>query len=127
MVVSGPLVRAPVPPGGHVCTGRVDTIDFWSTIAEMTGAKLEPAPQLDSVSFLPMIKNPQTGGARPLTFSQLFSPPGPYSSVVNLRDHGRSISDSDWKYIRRVMDHAPGDPNIAYVHETTASRTIPRS
>jgi arylsulfatase A-like enzyme len=117
MIVSGPLVRAPLPPGGHVCSGLVDTVDLWSTIAEMTGAKLDPRPAVDGMSFLPMIKNPSAASARQWSFSQLFMPAGPYSSVVDLTEHGRSLTDGDWKYIRTVANHSPGDPQIQYVHE----------
>jgi len=116
MIVAGPLVRQP-PPGGHVCEGLVDTVDLWSTIHEISGAKLDPAPTVHGVSFLPMIRNPAAASARPWSFSQLFTPAGPYTSVADLANHGRSITDGTWKYIRGVQGHTPGDTNIQYTHE----------
>jgi arylsulfatase A-like enzyme len=117
LIVSGPLVRAPVPPGGHVCTALVDAVDVWSTIADLSGARLDPLPTLDGISFLRLIRNPAATSLRPWCFSQLFSPPGPYTSVVDLAEHGRSLQDGDWKYIRTLTKHVPGDPALPYRHE----------
>jgi arylsulfatase A-like enzyme len=117
MIVAGPLVPKVVPPEGHVCAALVDSVDLWSTIAKIAGAQLDEPPFLDSISFLPLIKNPSAAGARPWSFSQLFAPAGPYSSVVDLTGHGRSITDGIYKYHRVVTNHVPGDPNIDYKHE----------
>jgi hypothetical protein len=108
-----------------VCTSRVDAVDVWSTIEKIAGAKLNPPPQVDGQSFLPLLKNPSASGSRPWSFSQLFSPPGPYTSVADLVDHGRSLTDGTYKYIRSVAGHPIGDPTIQYTHQLFRVSTDP--
>ena len=125
MIVSGPLVKKPIPLGGHVCTSLVDAVDVWATLTKISGASLSPQPAVDGISFLPLIRDPSATGARPWAFAQLFSPAGPYESVVDLADHGRSITNGTFKYIRTVTDHPIGEPEIGYVHQLYRIATDP--
>jgi len=52
-----------VPPGGS-CDALIGLQDLLATSAEMAGTKLEADEAPDSVSFLPLLKNPAAKGAR---------------------------------------------------------------
>jgi arylsulfatase A-like enzyme len=129
MIVSGPLVPAPVPPGGHECTRLVEAVDLWRTIRDIAGADetlafqsagfSPPYPWLDSESFLPLILDPTAAGANEWVFAEIFNPPGPYVISKCLRVHLRAITDGEYKYVRWVMKE-PGTPICAlphYIHE----------
>lgn len=113
LIVSGPLVPGQAPSGGYECGGLIGAVDLWRTIAEITGADealafqsqgfSAPYPELDSVSFLPLIRNPRELGTRSLAFSQIFGPPGPIQSSQCLRVDLRALTDGEYKYIRRVV------------------------
>jgi arylsulfatase A-like enzyme len=47
-----------VTPAGKVCKTPTMNIDFYPTFAEMAGAKLDPAQQLDGLSIAPLLKDP---------------------------------------------------------------------
>lgn len=116
MIVSGPLVP-PVPAGYPLprwhCDEMVGTVDLWRTIVEIGGASeslafsrlgLASAPQIDSVSFLPLIRNPAATGTRQLAFSQIFLRNG--RTIECLNGHARAASDKEYRYIRR-QDQKP--------------------
>jgi arylsulfatase A-like enzyme len=105
LLVSGPLVGAPVPPGGWQSDALVSAVDLWRTIADITGAdaaSVVPLDQLDGESFLPVVIDPLQPGPRTLAFSQTFSPngtvgvPPPSCYTINLR----SLSNGEYKYLR---------------------------
>ena len=126
LIVSGPLVPA---SGGHVCDRAVGVVDLWRTLAALTGADedlafqslgfVQPYPEVDSVSFLPLIQDPRGPPAAPWAFAQMFGPIGPFSSVSSLIKHKRCMTDGRFKYIRMISDHAPGNlPDFSdYTHE----------
>lgn len=129
MIVSGPLVPGPVPPGGHVCDELVQGADLWRTIAELTGADpdlafqqtgvLPPYPSVDGASFVPLILDPGAAGPTPWIFSELFGPPGLFEDPTCLRVHMRAITDGQFKFIRNVVKEPgtpPCDPPL-YRHE----------
>lgn len=129
LIVSGPFVAQPVPPGGHVVTELVEAVDLWATIAELTGADVQlafqnsglsaPYPTLDSASILPLLLDPTAPGPNEWAFYDLFWPPGPYQSTLCLRMHLRGITDGEYKYIRWVdkTDVAPDCSMPRYTHE----------
>ncbi len=129
MIVSGPLVPDEAPPGGFECRALVSAVDLWRTIAEITGADETQAfqnlgfsasyPELDSVSFLPLLQDPAGMGARSLAFSQVFGPPGALLPSQCLRVNLRAITDGEYKYIRSVSKDPRADPCAppAYAHE----------
>ena len=129
MIVSGPLVPTPVPPGGHECSQLVEAVDLWRTIRDIAGADetlafqsaglVPPFPWLDSQSFLPVILNPAAKGVNEWVFSEIFAPAGPYLTSMCLRVHLRAITDGEYKYMRWVMKEQ-GTPRCAlprYTHE----------
>lgn len=117
MIVSGPLVSRPIPPGGHECQALVEAVDLWSTIAEITGADenlafqqagfSEPYPVIDGVSFLPLIREPGGLGENPWVYSEAFFPSGAYVSPTCLGTQMRAISDGQYKYIKRSQRNVP--------------------
>jgi arylsulfatase A-like enzyme len=46
---------------GRDCNQPVISLDIFATAAELTGAKVPPAPRLDGVNILPYLKNEKTG------------------------------------------------------------------
>jgi arylsulfatase A-like enzyme len=129
MIVSGPLVPDQVPTGGFDCRALVCAVDFWHTIAEITGADetrafeelgfSEPYPELDSVSFLPQVQSPWELGSRALAFSQVFGPPGAFRPSQCMRVNLRAITDGEYKYIRSMTRDPDADPcsTPVYVNE----------
>ncbi len=127
-VACGPLVPT-TPALAHDCTGLVDSVDLWRTIADITGASVEAAQPLgpvDSLSFLPMLMNPSAQGDRQYSFAQHFSPNGAYTptaagpydpgppacqppppanlcAIVELNVHARSITDGAYRYVRKQI------------------------
>jgi len=137
LIVSGPLVPTPVPPGGHECTQLVEAVDLWRTIGEIAGADetlafqsaglFPPYPWLDSQSFLPQILDPSAPGSNEWVYSEIFNPPGPYRNSMCLRVHLRTLGDGDYKYVRWVVKE-PGTPTCAlpiYTHELYRLTTDP--
>jgi len=137
MIVSGPLVPQPVPPGGHECTRMVEAVDLWRTLGALAGADEQmafqsagfsaPYPWIDSQSFLPLILDPGAPGPNPWVFSELYAPAGPYQSSTCLRLHLRTLTDGEFKYIRWVVKE-PGTPLCApphYMHEFYRLTTDP--
>lgn len=108
LLVSGPMVAAPVPVGGWQSDALVSAVDLWRTIADIAGAdaaRVVPLSQLDSVSFLPVLRDPLLPGERTLAFSQTFSTngilgvPPPSCYTLNLR----SLSNGEYKYLRSQL------------------------
>ena len=105
LIVTGPLVKRPIPSEGWRSEALVSAVDLWSTIADITGAnaaQVVPPHQLDSISFLPVILDPLSAGNRTTVYSQIFTPNGivslPPPSCYDRND--RSLSDGVFKYIR---------------------------
>ncbi|HEX6882276.1 MAG TPA: sulfatase-like hydrolase/transferase [Planctomycetota bacterium] len=137
LIVSGPLVPQPVPPGGHWVDALVEAVDLWPTIAELTGADVAlafqnggyatPYPVIDGQSVLPLLLDPSAPGPNEFAYSELFSPGGVYKSTQCLSVHLRAITDGEFKYMRWVdktgtppcrlaqytheLYHLPSDPN----------------
>lgn len=107
LLVSGPLVKQPVPQGGWESNALVHAVDLWRTIADITGAdaaSVRPLNELDSISFMPVIQDPLSPGDRTTVFSQLFEPNGlfetdlPPPSCYTINERG--TTDGVYKYIR---------------------------
>lgn len=99
-LVAGPLVDAP----GRVCAEPVGAVDIWRTVRDVTGASELPGmiPQglvIDSVSFLPLLRDAQAAGARKYAFSEIFTPIGnpAWCPMGTLQ---RMVTDGKWKLIR---------------------------
>jgi len=137
MIVSGPLVPTPVPPGGYDCTQLVEAVDLWRTIRDIAGADetlafqsagfSAPYPWIDGKSFLPLILDPTAPGANDWVFSEIFNPPGPYVNSMCLRVHLRAITDGDYKYVRWVQkdQFTPTCALPHYTHELYQLSTDP--
>jgi arylsulfatase A-like enzyme len=127
-VACGPLVPT-LPSLAHECSGLVDAVDLWRTIAEISGASValaQPIAPLDSQSFYPLLRSPSSQGARQYSFAQYFTPSGPYTptaagpydpgppacqppppanscAMIELNQHTRSITDGAYRYVRRQI------------------------
>lgn len=128
LIVCGPLVPTS-PSFDHVCAGQVDAVDVWRTIADLTGASVTataPLQPLDSLSFYPLITNPNAPSARQYSFCQYFTPNGAYTPtpagpydpgppvcqppppsascpMVELTLHARSVTDGAHRYVRKQL------------------------
>lgn len=117
MIVSGPLVAQPVPPGGHSCNALIEAVDIFATVAEITGASTEmafqheglsaPYPEIDGVSFLPLIQQPGGLGQNPWVYSEVFSPSGQNQSPQCLGTQLRAITDGQYKYMKWFQRNPP--------------------
>ncbi len=79
-------------------------VDIWRTVRDVTGASELPGmiPQglvIDSVSFLPLLRDAQAAGARKYAFSEIFTPIGnpAWCPMGTLQ---RMVTDGKWKLIR---------------------------
>jgi arylsulfatase A-like enzyme len=105
LVVAGPLVKPPTSSEGWQSDALVSAVDLWSTIADITGADasnvVNPG-ELDSISFLPVLRDPLSAGNRTIVFSQLFLPNGettlPPPSCYS--QNARCTTDGVYKYLR---------------------------
>ncbi len=74
-IVKSPLVRVPGESAAFV-----QTLDIFSTIAEIAGVNVgpitPPGVKIDSISFVSYLKNPSSSSIRPYGFSELFGPIG---------------------------------------------------
>lgn len=84
-----------VTPAGKVCKTPTMNIDFYPTFAEMAGAKLDPAQQLDGLSIAPLLKDPAAKLPRD-TFCWHYPLAEPH--FLGGRSAG-SIRQGDWKLI----------------------------
>ncbi len=102
------VVKAPFAPAGGTCRSLVDTVDFWRTMAELTGvrsADIDAAlggTMVDAKSFLPAISRPAHTLARTFAYTEAFSPNGapPPANVSYLR----GITDGTYRYMRIWSD-----------------------
>lgn len=121
LIVSGPLVKHPIPSGGWTSDALVSGVDLWRTIGEISGADenlLLLAGPLDSVSFLPVVRDPLSSGSRTGVFSQYFSPNGVMTVAPPscYAENQRSMSDGIYKYVRTQigLDSSPcGTPSYS--------------
>ena len=65
------------------CDQTIGLIDLMATLGEVTGADITDSQRPDSISFLPLLKDPQVSGARGSIFLQ--------------GTHGNAFRDGDWK------------------------------
>ncbi len=84
-----------VTPAGKVCKTPTMNVDFYPTFAEMAGAKLDPAQQLDGLSIAPLLKGPAAKLPRD-TFCWHYPLARPH--FLGGRSTG-SIRKGDWKLI----------------------------
>ena len=70
---------------GSVCSSLIGMNDLMATWAEMIGADLSEAQAPDSISFLPLLKNPNA--------------PAPRRSMVVQGTHGNAFRDGEWKLL----------------------------
>ncbi|MEM7305261.1 MAG: sulfatase-like hydrolase/transferase [Planctomycetota bacterium] len=81
MIVRSPLVASP----GSVCGNVVNSSDLFATVADIAGldpAALLPEVELDSVSFLPYLADPDARSNRTWIFSEGFWPNGPRTGTL---------------------------------------------
>jgi hypothetical protein len=127
MVAGGYLV----PRGAHDSDALVHAVDLWDTLAEISGANPSLAAPLqpqDSISFANQLTHPGSPSTRTEVFCQGFAFPGGYRPTEvgpyelacqdpnypgvyqwapqNLGQHGRSLSDGQYKLI--VLQTAAG-------------------
>jgi len=78
------VVRWPgVVKAAESCDQTIGLIDLMATLGEVAGANIADARRPDSISFLPLLKDPQVSGARGSIFLQ--------------GTHGNAFRDGDWK------------------------------
>lgn len=71
--------------GGGVCEEMISTIDLMATLAEVTGQALSDEEGPDSISFLPLLKDPETAPTR--------------TSLIASGSTAHSYRKGDWKLI----------------------------
>lgn len=104
LIVSGPIVADP----GRRCHAVVGIVDVWSTLRDITGARmtpglLPPGTTLDSRSFAALLTQPRGGMNRQYAFSEAFNPIGnPVYNTGGMRV--RMITDGHWKLMRSTVD-----------------------
>ena len=78
------VVRWPgVVKAAGSCDQTIGLIDLMATLAEVAGANITDAQRPDSISFLPLLKNPGAAGSRASIFLQ--------------GTHGNAYREGDWK------------------------------
>ncbi|MEE3181850.1 MAG: sulfatase-like hydrolase/transferase, partial [Planctomycetota bacterium] len=97
LVIAGPSVV----DGGRDVEGLVDLTDIYATVVELAGGDMEntvPAGvEVDSVSLLPYLLDPQVEDLRPWAFSLLSGEGG---RPGNMNTRGHTIRDERYKLIR---------------------------
>jgi len=95
------VVVAPgVTQAGSRCERPVSLIDIYPTLIELCG--LEAKPELDGVSLVPLLRNPDAGWGRP--------------ALMTYQRGNHAVRDRRWRYIRyadgteELYDHEK-DPN----------------
>ena len=108
LIVSGPVVNQP----GRESPALVNTTDLFATIADMASVDLGEQgfgcgpgqTKLDSISFLPVLKDPCNLGDRTFVFAERFLPnfdPEPGAPLPTPTIAHRAISDGRYKLITR--------------------------
>ena len=101
LVIAGPSVV----DGGREVEGLVDLTDIYATVVELAGGDVEstvPAEvELDSVSLVPYLVDPQAGSQRPWAFSLLVGGGG---RPGNMNTRGYTIRDDRYKLIRFINE-----------------------
>ncbi len=98
LIVAGPRVAHP----GSECGALVQTLDLFATVAEIAGvdpaAVVPPGTQLDALSLLPYLAQPERPSLRRWVYTETFLPngPGPWIS------HDRAIREARFKLLRRT-------------------------
>ncbi|MDE0739430.1 MAG: sulfatase-like hydrolase/transferase, partial [Planctomycetota bacterium] len=97
LVIAGPSVV----DGGREVEGLVDLTDIYATVIELAGGDMDstvPAGvEVDSVSLVPYLVEPQAEDLRPWAFTQLFGDGG---RPGNMNTRGHTIRDGRYKLIR---------------------------
>ena len=98
LIVSGAQVVSP----GREETALVNTVDLFSTIADLASVDLDdvmpPGAQLDAVSLYPYLRDPGVRDLRDTVFSEMFTPngvTGPYEAQIY------AIRDERYKIVRQ--------------------------
>ncbi len=101
------IVKGPFTPAGGTCRSLVDTVDFWRTVAELTGVLSTDidaslgATITDSRSFLKGISRPALPLDRTYSYSESF--PNGAPPPANISYH-RGITDGEYRYMRIWSD-----------------------
>ena len=102
LIVSGPGVAERAE-----CGGLVNTVDLFATVAELAAidplALLPPTHQLDGISLVPYLTQPDLPSLRPWAFSEIFDPngAGPHDFI------GHAIRDERYKIVRSSVLNNP--------------------
>ncbi len=104
LIVAGPRVRVP----GSECDALVCATDLFATISRIGGvdpaAAVPPGTELDSVSLLPYLRDPDLPSIRQWAYSERFFPNGTGGHVF----HNRAIRGPRYKLIRwEIAGQAP--------------------
>ncbi len=102
LIVVAPGITEP----GSTCNVPVISTDFYPTLLELAGLKLEPQQHLDGVSFLPLLKGEATPRGKPLFWHY------PHYSNQGGSPHG-AIRAGNWKLIEWYEDGALELYNLA--------------
>jgi arylsulfatase A-like enzyme len=101
------IVNGPIAPAGGTCRSLVGTVDFWRTMAELTGirsADIDAAIgglTVDAESFLDGISRPSSTLARTTAYSESFPNGSPPPSNVSYQ---RGITNGTYRYMRIWSD-----------------------
>jgi arylsulfatase A-like enzyme len=126
LIVSGPLVPSGAPTGGWTADGLVAGVDVWRTIADLAGITdqqiaaildTKGAPDVDSVSFVPIIEDPSDPGHREYAYCEEFA----YNGVPN---GGCGTYATMRRAINKVFDESWGSGHYKYVWKEFDDHTV---
>lgn len=101
------IVKGPFTPAGGTCRSLVDTVDFWRTMAELTGVLSTDidvslgATVSDSRSFLKGISRPLLPLSRAYSYSESFPNGAPPPANIS---YLRGITNGEYRYMRIWSD-----------------------
>ncbi len=92
------IIRAPGMKPASVCNGMVEFVDVYPTLCEL--ASIPRKPELEGVSLVPLLKNPQRGGKKAV-FSQ-FLREGAWIAPDGVEYMGYAIRTQTHRYVEWV-------------------------
>jgi arylsulfatase A-like enzyme len=108
LIVAGPMIRSP----GREVDALVAGVDVFNTVADLAGINArEFVPswqELDGVSIVPYLRNPEQPAVRDTVYAELFS--GTTWAAVNTNGFA-TVRDARFKLIRTFTPGTTGEPS----------------